>query len=60
MRESVIRQLIRLPDYLWVYDSSSMFYMMIFYCFVYCVTVVLADCVSCCVGDGDCCCAVVM
>ena len=53
----VIRQLIRLPDHLWVYDSSSMFYMIIVYCSV-CVTVVETDGVSCCVGDGDRCCVV--
>ena len=55
----VIRQLIRSPDYLWVYDSSSMFYMMIVYCCV-CVTVVVTNDVGYCVSDGDCCCVVVL
>ena len=55
----VVRRLIRSPDYLWVPDSSSMFYEMIVYCCV-CVTVVVTVDVSYCVGDGDCCCVVVL
>jgi hypothetical protein len=55
----VIRQPISSPDYLWVYDSSCMFYRMIVYCCV-CVTVVVTDDVSCCISDGDCCCVVVL
>ena len=56
----VIRQLIRSPDYLWVYESSSMFYMMIVYCCVFVTVVVTDDVITCCVSDGDCCCVVVL
>ena len=56
----VARQLIRLPDYLWVYDSSSMFLyddcLLLCLCDCCCVT----DGVICCVSDGNCCGAVVL
>ena len=40
-------------------DSSSMFYVMFVYCCV-CVTGVVTVDVSYCVGDGGCCCVVVL